>query len=163
MQAPHPTARLLMLCQWRGGLRVSEALALEVADLGLADDNPTLRVRRGKGNKSRLIPCHPELATAFRSYLDYRESRRGCIFTAHRSSAWRWVQEAAEKAKKLNQLPRGKEVGTHTLRHSAARHWLASGVPLNAVSLWLGHAEITTTLIYLRILPDPMGFMDRVP
>ena len=39
----------------------------------------------------------------------------------------------------------------------------ALAVPLNAVSLWLGHSNITTTLIYLRILPDPQGFMDRVP
>lgn len=162
-QAANAQGRLLMLTQWRAGVRVSEALSLEVSDVGLAEDNPTLRVRRGKGNKPRLVPLHPELAVAFRNYLDFRETRRGRIFTAHRSTAWRWVQEATEKAVQLNQLPPGKEVGTHTLRHSAARHWLASGVPLNAVSLWLGHADISTTLIYLRILPDPMGFMDRVP
>ena len=56
----------------------------------------------------------------------------------------------------------GRSVGTHTLRHSAARHWLASGVPINHVSRWLGHASIQTTLIYLEILPDPSGYMDRV-
>ena len=47
--APNPRARLLMLLQWRAGLRVSEALALEVADLSLDSDQPTIRVREGKG------------------------------------------------------------------------------------------------------------------
>ena len=48
---PNPMARLLMLEQWRAGLRVSEALTLENRDLLLDSDRPTLRVRTGKGNK----------------------------------------------------------------------------------------------------------------
>ena len=156
-------ARLLFLLGWRSGVRVSECLDLEVIDLGLAGDPPTLRIKKGKGSKARLVPMHPELAAAFRNYLDYSNVKNGRIFTACRSTAWRWVHDATKKAIALNQIPRGKVVGTHTLRHSAARHWLASGVPLNAVSLWLGHSDIGTTLIYLRILPDPQGFMDRVP
>ena len=53
-------------------------------------------------------------------------------------------------------------VGTHTLRYPAARHWLAEGVPFNHVSKWLGDVSIQSTLIYLDILPDPSGYMDRV-
>ena len=53
--APNPMARLLMLEQWRAGLRVSEALALEKRDLFLDSDRPTLRVRLGKGNKARVV------------------------------------------------------------------------------------------------------------
>ena len=48
-------------------------------------------------------------------------------------------------------------MGTHTLRHSAARYWLSSGIPINVVSRWLGHASLQTTLVYLEILPDPLG------
>ena len=47
--APNPRARLLMLLQWRAGLRVSEALALQPGDLSLNTDLPTLRVREGTG------------------------------------------------------------------------------------------------------------------
>ncbi len=48
IQAAHgPRARLLMLIQWRAGLRVSEALTLQVGDLQLNGDRPTLRVRHG--------------------------------------------------------------------------------------------------------------------
>ena len=49
----NPRAKLLMLEQWRAGLRIAEALALEVSDLTLDAEPPTLRVRAGKGNRSR--------------------------------------------------------------------------------------------------------------
>ena len=161
--APNGQARLVMLAQWRAGLRISEALALEVAHLDLNGDNPTLRVRSGKGGKSRLVPLHPELITGLRARLDYGDIRRGPIFDTSRGTAWRWVKQALARAVELNQIPAGRTVGTHTLRHSAARHWLANGVPINHVSRWLGHASITTTLIYLEILPDPVGYMSKVP
>ena len=64
--APSPKAKLLMLQQWRAGLRVSEALDLEVRDLSLDAASPTLRVRSGKGGKTRLVPVHPELHAALR-------------------------------------------------------------------------------------------------
>ena len=57
--APHANARLLFLVQWRAGLRISEALALEAIDLNLDGDNPTLRVTEGKGGRSRVVPVHP--------------------------------------------------------------------------------------------------------
>ena len=46
-------AKLMMLEQWRAGLRIAEALALEVADLSLDAEPPTLRVRAGKSNRSQ--------------------------------------------------------------------------------------------------------------
>ena len=161
--APHAQARLIILAQWRAGLRISEALALEVADLNLDDDNPTLRVREGKGGKDRLVPVHPELGAALRNFLAFSKVRRGPIFETSRSTGWRWLKTALERAVELNQIPPGRKVATHTLRHSAARHWLASGVPINVVSRWLGHASLQTTLIYLEVLPDPTGYMERVP
>lgn len=161
--APHAQARLIILAQWRAGLRISEALALEVADLNLDDDNPTLRVREGKGGKDRLVPVHSELGVALRNFLAFSKVRRGPIFDTSRSTGWRWLKTALERAVELNQIPPGRKVATHTLRHSAARHWLASGVPINVVSRWLGHASLQTTLIYLEVLPDPTGYMERVP
>jgi integrase/recombinase XerD len=56
-QASHAQARLVMLSQWRAGLRVSKALALEVADLDFTEDNPTLRVRKGRGISLDLSRC----------------------------------------------------------------------------------------------------------
>ena len=160
--AESPTARLLLLLQWRAGLRVSEATELEWSDLSLDADRPSLRVRAGKGNRSRTVPVHPELRAALELVQAYRGRERRIIPNS-RSTGWRWVKGAQQRAEALGALPKGKRIGTHTLRHSAARHWLAHGVPINVVSLWLGHASIQTTLIYLRLLPDPAGYIERVP
>ena len=56
-----PKAELLILLQWRAGLRLSEALNVAASDFSLDADMPALRVRMGKGGKSRIVPVHPEL------------------------------------------------------------------------------------------------------
>ena len=61
---PNPRVRLLILEQWRAGLRVSEALALQTRDLYLDTDRPTLLLRQGKGRRPRVVPVHPELQAA---------------------------------------------------------------------------------------------------
>ena len=164
--APHTDARLLILVQWRTGVRVSEALSLRVSDFQTDSDHPILRVRRGKGKKTRLVPVHPELQAAVMAFQGYRVragGRDAPLWTVTRVTAWNWVKAAASGATAHGILDPGRKVGTHTLRHSAARHWLASGVPVNVVSKWLGHAGIQQTLVYLEILPDPVGYMERVP
>ena len=161
--ADDPRARLLMTEQWRAGLRVSEALALEVADLSLDAELPTVRVRSGKGRKSRIVPVHPELRVAFSMALAYGNVSEGRIIDVHRTTAWRWVQKAVERAEQLGAIPLGREVGTHTFRHSYARHLLLNGIPINYLSRWLGHSSIQTTLIYLELVPDPTGSLAMVP
>ena len=161
--ADDPRARLLMTEQWRAGLRVSEALALEVADLSLDAELPTIRVRSGKGKKPRVVPVHPELAAAFRMALSYGNVSEGRIIDAHRSTAHRWVKKAVGRAEQLGAILPGREVGTHTFRHSYARHLLMNGIPINYLSRWLGHSSIQTTLIYLELVPDPSGSLAAVP
>ena len=63
----------------------------------------------------------------------------------------------------LGAIAPGRRVGTHTLKHSYARHLLVNGVPINYLSRWLGHSSIQTTLIYLELVPDPTGSLAAVP
>ena len=79
-----------------------------------------------------------------------------------RSTAWRWAQEAEARAKALGAMTEGRAVGNHTFRHSYARHLLLHGVPMNYLSRWLGHHSIQTTLIYLELVPDPVGRLAMV-
>ena len=161
--APSPKAKLLMLQQWRAGLRVSEALDLEVRDLSLDTISPTVRVRSGKGGKSRLVPIHPELHDALSSAFAYGDISQGRIVEAHPTTAWRWVKAAVRRAEDLGAISPGKRVCTHTLRHSYARHLLMNGIPINYLSRWLGHSSTQTTLIYLELVPDPTGSLVAVP
>ena len=86
-----------------------------------------------------------------------------CIIDIHRTTAWRGVQKAVERVEHLSAILTGREVGTHTLLHSYARHLLMNGIPINFLSRWLGYSSIQTTLIYLELVPDPSGRLAVVP
>ena len=163
--ANNPRARLLMLFQWRAGLRVSEALAVQAADLSLESDQPTLRVRSGKGGHARIVPVHPELQNALIAVLQFADVVQGrSIIGVSRTTAWRWVQAGVDRAVAMGSLHEGRRrIGTHTFRHSYARHLLLHGVPINYLSKWLGHRSISTTLVYLELVPDPTGRLAAVP
>ncbi len=135
----------------------------EVQRFPLDTASPTLRVRSGKGGKSRLVPVHPELHGGLSSALAYGDISQGRIIEVHPTTACRWVQAAVKRAEELGAIARGKRVGTHTLRHSYARHLLMNGIPINYLSRWLGHSSIQTTLIYLELVPDPTGSLAAVP
>ena len=162
--APNPRARLLFLIEWRAGLRVSEALALEARDLSLEGELPSLHVREGKGSKPRIVPVHPELRMALTSALEFGDVGQGDrLIRASRATADRWIKRAAVRAVDLGVIAPGRRVSNHILRHSYARHLLAHGRPINFVSRWLGHSSIHPTLIYLELVPDPTGSLASVP
>ena len=75
--ADDPRARLLMMEQWRARLRVSEALALEVSDLSLDANSPTLKVRSGKGRRARVFPVHPVTGSCLQDGAFVRKRERG--------------------------------------------------------------------------------------
>lgn len=153
-----------MLLQWRAGLRVSEALAVERRDLSLNVERPTRRVRRGQGYRARVVPVHPELDRALAMYCDMLpRGYGGPLVDGSRQGAWHWVKQAAAGCQGTGQLAPGRQVKTHTLRHSYTRHLLLSGIPINYLSCWLGHANLAATLIYLDLLPDPTGSLSAVP
>lgn len=161
--APSPAARLLFTLQWRAGLRIAEALDIRPADIDA--DGGLLRVRRGKGGKERLVPLHPDLRQAIEMYRHWqpRAQRAGPLVPTSKRTALRWVQTAVAAAIAAGDLPPGTDIGTHALRHSAARHWLASGVPMNRVQVWLGHSQLATTVrTYLQLVPDPGDEMGKV-
>ena len=127
-------------------------------DLSLDAASPTLRVRSGKGGKTRLVPVHPELYGALTSALAYGDINQGRLIEAHVTTAWRWVKTAVKRAEELGAISPGKRISTHTLRHSYARHLLMNGIPINYLSrAGSDTASIQTTLIYLELVPDPTG------
>ena len=73
------------------------------------------------------------------------------------------MKTAEKRAEELGAIAPGKQVSTHTLRHSYARHLLMNGIRINYLSRWLGHSSIQTTLIYLELVPDPTGSLAMVP
>ena len=154
-------ARVAALIMWRSGLRVGETVALEWRDIDLTGG--TLLVRRGKGGRGRTIPLHPGLANLFANWpTPY--SPRDLVVGLTRKTVLRHLRAGIEQAGLDEESPgTGRQLaGAHSLRHSAARHWLTTaGIPLNVVSAWLGHATPEVTLrTYLPIVGSTHSMAD---
>ena len=146
---------------WRSGLRVGETVALEWRYIDLRGDS--LQVRQGKGGRGRTVPLHPDLASLFANWPAF-SSPRDLVVGLTRKTALRHLRAGIEHAGLDEESPgSGRQMaGAHSLRHSAARHWLTTaGVPLNVVSHWLGHAIREVTLRrYLPIVGSTRSMAD---
>ena len=158
-------ARTAALIMWRSGLRVSEVLELEWRDLNYSGDPATLLVRKSKSRRARTVRLHPELVRLFTNWPANR-SPRDKVVTLSMRTALRHIGDGIEWAGLDEESPGtgARRAGAHSLRHSAARHWLMVGkVPLNVVSAWLGHATVQVTLrTYLPIVGSDYS-MDAIP
>jgi integrase/recombinase XerD len=144
--------RALLELMYACGLRVSEAIGLQLSDVDL--DEAIVRAR-GKGSKERLVPIGRQAVAALRTYcargrpalLGVRAdsslfvSRRGSGLT--RQGAYKIIQGHARGA--------GLEMSPHTLRHSFATHLLAGGCDLRSLQEMLGHADLATTQVYTQL------------
>ena len=145
--------RAILETLYAGGLRVSEAVGLDVTDATL--DAGLVRVREGKGAKERLAPIGRPAARAIEAWLDERRRHRkadgGALFISEAGSRLdvRTVRRIVASAAKSAGL--GRRVTPHTLRHSFATHLLDRGCDLRSVQELLGHENVTTTQIYTHV------------
>jgi integrase/recombinase XerD len=136
------------------GLRVSELVGLQMADLNL--NAGVVRVF-GKGRKQRLVPLGQVAAERLQDYLGQARARfekgRGAraVFLTNRGRAmtrqgfWKLIRRYARAAG----VP--GNISPHKLRHSFATHLIERGADLRAVQAMLGHADISTTQIYTHV------------
>ncbi len=165
LNTPNVTTRLgirdramLHLC-FAGGLRVSELVGLPLANV-LLQGTPSIRVM-GKGRRERCLPLWKETAADLRAWLAVRGAvavpelfvnaaggamtRAGFEYILHKHT-----RAASEKCPAL----KGRSVSPHQLRHGCAIVMLQATRDIRKVALWLGHADIRTTEIYLRVDPS---------
>ena len=141
------------------GLRVSELTGLRLDGLMF---EPRLSVRvLGKGRREHVLPLWKETATALRAWLTIRgPSPAPQVFLSAvglplTRSGFEYILErhvrcAAQRCPSL----RGKRVSPHVLRHTCAMLALQATGDLRKVALWLGHASIQTTEMYVRADPS---------
>jgi len=165
LNAPDLTTRLgirdramLHLC-FACGLRVSELVGLPLAHLVL-HPRPSIRVR-GKGRKERCLPLWKETAVDLRAWLAVRgPAQVPELFVNAEGNAMtragfeyildKHTRSAAVKCSGLA----GRSVSPHQLRHSCAVMMLQATRDIRKVALWLGHADVRTTEVYLRLDPS---------
>lgn len=150
--------RAMLHLAFAAGLRVSELVGVRVDELELGV-SPSIHVR-GKGRRERVLPLWKQTASALRDWLVVRGgSASQEVFLNARSEAMTrsgfeyilaaHVAAAARKWPSLSQ----KRISPHSLRRSCAMHILKSTRDIRKVSLWLGHANLKSTEIYLRSDP----------
>lgn len=130
------------------GLRISEAINLEVRDID--STRMIIHLRRGKGNKDRFVGLSPKILDLLREYYrKYRPSKY--LFEGQNRPQYstRSIQKILKRACELAGIR--KHVTVHTLRHSFATHLVERGIDVTHVQKLLGHSDIKTTLIYLHV------------
>ena len=139
---------------YSGGLRVSEVLGLNIADIDLAQGVMSIR---GKGRKERLAALGAPAVRAVSAYLRFRRSqgipaiREGALFlnkTGERLTC-RSYQRNLQEYLLFAGLP--PDFTPHKLRHSFATHLLDAGSDLRSLQELLGHENLSTTQIYTHV------------
>jgi integrase/recombinase XerD len=144
-----PWHRLLLATTYAGGLRVSEVVALKVADLDA--DRMTIHIVQGKGGQDRYVPLSQRLWQDIRGYWAIRPP--GVWLFANRQGTRPIDITVAQKIYTQAKLRAGlqKQGGIHALRHAFATHLLESRGDLPRVQQLLGHRHLSTTARYLHL------------
>ena len=136
---------------YSSGLRISELLGLEVADVDFVEE---LVKVMGKGRKERIVPMGGTAVQAIQKYRQEAAVTNGPLFRSNRGT--RITQQAVDlmlkKYLKMSGIPFG--VSPHKLRHSFATHMLDAGADLRSVQELLGHASLSTTQIYTHVTKE---------
>ncbi len=146
--------RALLESMYACGLRVSEAVGLDLADVDLEE---ALLCARGKGSKERIVPVGRQAVAALLAYVRsgrpalLGERSQTKLFLNSRGSAltrqgvYKIIQGHAARAGLADRM------SPHTLRHTFATHLLAGGCDLRSLQEMLGHADLATTQVYTHL------------
>lgn len=139
---------------YSGGLRISEAVGLNIADIDLAQGIMSIR---GKGRKERLAALGAPAVKALSAYLRFRRTqgipalRDGAVFLnkSNQRLTCRSYQRNLQEYLLFAGLP--PDFTPHKLRHSFATHLLDAGADLRSLQELLGHENLSTTQIYTHV------------
>jgi site-specific recombinase XerD len=166
------TVRALLLVLYGAGLRVCEALALNRADVDL--NNSWLTVRRTKFYKTRLVPFGPQLRQALADYAQSRGTPAPAagegapFFTTCQGARVKrgTLEDVFQRVREHAGIRRADgsryQPRLHDLRHTFAVHrltsWYRQGADvqrlLHHLSVYLGHAHLAGTQVYLSMTPE---------
>lgn len=136
------------------GIRVSELINLDVSDVNV----PMSFIRCNGGKKERIIPMGHQAKDALENYINnvrkymVRDENETALFV--NCSGARLSRQGFWKLIKYYQHIAGIEtdITPHTLRHSFAAHLLENGADLHSIQEMMGHADISSTQVYSRMI-----------
>ena len=142
--------RMVLALIYSAGLRGQEVINLKLSDVDF--ERMTIHIRQSKYKKDRVVPLSPAMAKGLKKYIK-AENPHIWLFNGkspesqYSTRGLSWVMRENLKKTSIK-----KQVNLHSLRHSYATHLLEEGLNIVTLKELLGHAEITTTMIYLHCL-----------
>ena len=143
--------RTILLTFYHTGIRLSELVGLNVADVNLSSGE--LKVT-GKRNKQRVVPFGEELRQALKHYIDQRKEQladgvdAGCLFLNNKKERIGKSMVRIIVVHYLSLVTTMKKRSPHVLRHTFATEMLNHGADLEAIKELLGHESVATTEVY---------------
>ena len=146
--------RAMLELLYATGMRVSELIALDTGDINLS-----VGIVRCRGkDKERIIPMYSMAVRAVEEYM--KKVRMSMVADEDEEALFvnmngeRMSRQGFWKIVKAYQKKAGieKDITPHTLRHSFAAHLLENGADLGSIQEMLGHADISSTQIYAKIV-----------
>jgi len=154
----HIRDRAIMEILYSTGIRLGELLGLEIYHVELKDK--VLYIRKGKGNKQRVVPLGNDAATYVREYLTKvrpfytkKNPKERKIFLLHTGLAMTPESVRSILAKYRKQAGIKKNISPHTLRRTCATHLLQNGADIRYIQKLLGHSCLKTTQAYTKVMP----------
>lgn len=142
----HLCAHLLYGC----GLRIGEARALTVDAIDL--ETAQLVVRRGKGDRDRVVPMSPIVVALVRRWLAARPSRSRVLLAGADGACMGRTRFAARLAAAAASAGAAGDWHPHALRHAFATHLMSRGVSARIIQRMLGHASLEMTERYMQVV-----------
>ena len=141
--------RLVVEFLYSSGVRVSEAVKMNVVDVNLKER--IARVKGGKGNKDRVIILSKNWVKEIKKYLNKKKIKSEFVFSKKNGTpiSVDTVQRSIRMAAKKAGIE--KQVTPHSLRHSFATHLLEGGENIRKIQELLGHSNLSTTQIYTQV------------
>jgi len=141
--------RVVLTLIYSAGLRGQEVINLKISDVDF--ERKTIHIRQSKYKKDRIVPLADSMAVGLKKYIN-AENPHIWLFNGKEADGRYSVRGLSWVMREnLRKTSITKEVNLHSLRHSYATHLLEQGVNIVTLKELLGHAEITTTMIYLHI------------
>jgi len=131
--------KVAFMLAWESGLRISEVKSLKPTDFNFTDG--TLRVNDGKGGKDRIVGIPEDWMEHHMKHLPIKCTTRALQFAF--TLACKKSGVYAEKS----------TVHFHSLRHGFATHMVRNNAKLSNVQMLLGHEDLSTTAVYIRLTP----------
>jgi len=146
---PDLKMRTLLATLYATGLRISEAVHLEVRDVDSA--RRQILVRAGKGQKDRWVLLSPRLLETLRLYWKHYHPTTVLFPAPHANKPLR--PDAVQRVCRRAALAAGlrKHVTPHVLRHCFATHLMEANVNLRTIQMLLDHRSLTTTHRYTHV------------